>query len=237
MTVYSDRLSQYITALFAPPDAVLQQVLANLPVRGLPEVTIKPEEGRFLQFLVAACGARRVVEIGTLGGYSGLWLARGLPPEGCLITLERDPLHAEVAREHFALAGLAGRVEVRLGDAHDLLPELTPAGPYDFCFIDAEKQDYDFYLDWALANLRPGGIVAAHNAFRRGEVVNDRNHAPDVEQVRAINRRFATDPRLLSTLFPAGDGLAIGVVQTRPASPTPAGHRQAWDLSPLEPNS
>jgi caffeoyl-CoA O-methyltransferase len=213
MPIYSDALSHYITDLFAPPDTVLQQVLANLPVRGLPEVTIRPEEGRFLQFLVSASGARQAVEIGTLGGYSGIWLARGLPPEGRLITLERDPLHAEVAREHFALAGLAGQVEVRLGDARQLLPRLAPAGPFDFCFIDAEKRDHNFYMDWALANLRPGGVVAAHNAFRRGAILDAGNHDPDVEHVRAINRRFATDPRLVATIFPAGDGLAVGVVQ------------------------
>src|SRR5258706_1405632 len=139
MPVYDDRFASYITIEFARPDAVLEQVLAASPARGLPQITIKPEEGRFLQFLVRANGARRVIEIGTLGGYSGIWIARGLPADGRLITLEREPKHAEVAREHFALAGLAGRVDVRLGDARDLLPGLAAEGPFDFYFIDAAK--------------------------------------------------------------------------------------------------
>ena len=212
MPIYDDRHASYITDEFARPDAVLQQVLAAIPARGLPQITIKPEEGRFLQFLVRACSARRAVEIGTLGGYSGIWLARGLLAGGRLITLEKEPRHADVAREHFALAGLLDRVEVRLGDAADLLPALSPEGPFDFCFIDADKQGYGFYLDWALANVRPGGILAAHNAFRQGTVLDAADHSPDSESMRAFNRRFASEPRLLSTIYPAGDGMLIGVV-------------------------
>jgi predicted O-methyltransferase YrrM len=213
MTIYNDVHARYITEVFAPHDPVLAQVYEAIPKRGLPAITIKPEEGRFLQFLVAACGARTVVEIGTLGGYSGIWLARGLPPEGKLITLEKEPRHADVAREHFALAGLSERVELRLGDAHALLPQLAANSPFDFCFIDAEKQGYGFYLDWALANIRPGGIIAAHNAFRNGAVVDESNHEPDNDYMRSFNRRFAAEPRLISTIFPAGDGMLIGVLR------------------------
>ncbi len=212
MPVYDDRFASYITTEFARPDAVLEQVLAAIPARGLPQITIKPEEGRFLQFLVRANGARKAVEIGTLGGYSGIWIARGLPEDGRLITLEREPKHAEVAREHFALAGLTSRVEVRLGDARDLLPALSPEGPFDFCFIDAEKLGYGVYLDWALKNVRAGGIITAHNAFRGGAVLDASNHDEDAEYMRSFNLRFAREPRLLSTIFPAGDGLLMGVV-------------------------
>ena len=212
MTIYDDRYSDYITSQFARPDAVLQQVLAAMPARGLPAITIKPEEGRFLQFLVRANGARRVVEIGTLGGYSGIWLARGLPDDGRLITLEKEPFHAEVAREHFALAGLAGKVDLRLGEARDTLPRLADEGPFDFCFIDADKLGYGDYLDWALANVRPGGIVAAHNAFRQGAVLDDADQTPETQFLRSFNQRFAAEPRLLSTIYPAGDGMLIGVV-------------------------
>lgn len=215
MTIYNDAHVRYITELFAPHDAVLAQIHDAIPKRGLPAITIKPEEGKFLQFLVAVCGARTVVEIGTLGGYSGTWLARGLSAKGKLITLEKEPHHAEVAREHFALAGLSEQVEIRLGDAHALLPLLAAEGPFDFCFIDAEKQGYDVYLDWALANIRPGGVIAAHNAFRGGAVMDPANREADAEVMRAFNRRFAAEPRLLSTIFPAGDGTLIGVVQTR----------------------
>ena len=212
MSIYNDSLSQYITGLFAAHDPVLQQVYEAIPRRGLPAIAIKPEEGRFLQFLVNASGAHTVVEIGTLGGYSGLWLARGLPAGGKLITLEKEPKHADVAREHFALAGVADRVDLRLGDAHDLLPQLASEGPFDFCFIDADKLSYGAYLDWALANVRRGSLIAAHNAFRGGEILNQGNHAPEVEYMRGINQRFATEPRLLSTIFPAGDGMLVGVV-------------------------
>ncbi len=212
MTTYDDRHAAYITALFAAHDPALAAIYAAIPKRGLPAITIRPEEGRFLQFLARACAARRAVEIGTLGGYSGAWIARGLAPDGRLITLEKEPRHAEVAREHFALAGVADRVDVRVGDAHTLLPALAAEGPFDFCFIDAEKDGYPAYLDWALANLRPGGVVAAHNAFRHGAVVaGDRGEAA-TEVMRAFNRRCAAEPRLVSTIFPAGDGMVVGVV-------------------------
>jgi predicted O-methyltransferase YrrM len=212
MTTYNDRLAEYITDQFARPDPVLEQVLAAIPARGLPAITVKPEEGRFLQFLVRAIGARRVVEIGTLGGYSGIWLARGLPPDGCLITLEREPKHAQVAGEHFALAGVSQRVDLRLGDAANTLPALSAEGPFDFCFIDADKLGYGAYLDWALDNVRPGGVIAAHNAFRHGALVDAADQSPETEYMRSFNRRFAAEPRLLSTIYPAGDGLLIGLM-------------------------
>lgn len=211
-TRYNAAFAAYITGLFAQHDAALEQIAANIPRRGLPAITIQPEEGRFLQFLVRACGARRAVEIGALGGYSGTWIARGLPAQGRLITLEKEPHHAAVAREHFALAGVAERVDVRLGDAHALLPQLASEGPFDFCFIDAEKQGYPAYLDWALENVRSGGIIAAHNAFQHGAIIDPAEQTEQTELMRAFNRRFATEPRLLSTIFPAGDGTLIGVV-------------------------
>jgi predicted O-methyltransferase YrrM len=212
MTIYDDRYSAYITSQFARPDAVLEQVLAAIPARGLPAITIKPEEGRFLQFLVRANASRRVVEIGTLGGYSGIWLARGLPDDGRLITLEKEPRHAEVAREHFALAGLEGKVDLRLGEARDLLPPLAAEGPFDFCFIDADKLGYGDYLDWALVSLRPGGIIAAHNAFRQGAMLDAADQSPETVYLRSFNQRFASEPGLLGTIYPAGDGMLIGVV-------------------------
>jgi caffeoyl-CoA O-methyltransferase len=211
-TFYDDAHARHFAELFAPHDAVLQHIYDSIPKRGLPAITIQPEEGRFLQFLARACGARLAVEIGTLGGYSGTWLARGLLPGGRLITLEKEPHHADVAREHFALAGLSDRVEVRLGDAHELLPALAAEGPFDFCFIDAEKRGYDAYLDWALANVRPGGVIAAHNAFRQGTVIDPQNEEPDTLAMRAFIRRWAAEPRLLGTVYPAGDGTLIGIV-------------------------
>ena len=212
MTIYDDRFADYITAEFARPDAVLQHVLTAIPARGLPAITIKPEEGRFLQFLVRVTGGRRVVEIGTLGGYSGIWMARGLAADGRLITLEIEPKHAEVAREHFALAGLTDKVDIRLGDANQTLATLKLDAPVDFCFIDADKLGYDAYLTWALAHVRPGGVIAAHNAFRHGAVLDAADQSEEMMSMRAFNQRFANEPHLLSTIYPAGDGMLIGVV-------------------------
>jgi len=211
MTVYNDQISKYIVDLFANQDAALLHTLADSPQRGLPPINIKPEEGRFLQFLVRACGVKKAVEIGTLGGYSGTWIARGLLPEGKLITLEKEPLHAMVAREHFKEAGIENMVEIRVGDAHTLLQALAQEGPFDFLFIDAEKNGYPAYLDWGLENVRLGGLIAAHNAFRRGSIAGlaEKDDFTDVTQV--FNRRAANDPRLLSTIYPAGDGMLVAV--------------------------
>jgi caffeoyl-CoA O-methyltransferase len=172
---------------------------------------VKPEEGRFLQVLVRSCGARKAIEIGTLGGYSGIWIARGLLPGGRLITIEKEPRHAEIAKIHFGAAGLDGRVEIRVGNAHRLLQGLASEGPFDFVFIDAEKEGYPAYLDWALENVRTGGVIAAHNAFRGGSVAGQANDDVHTDEMRRFNRRFAGEQRLISTIYPAGDGTLVGV--------------------------
>jgi predicted O-methyltransferase YrrM len=211
MTVYNDRVSAYISGLFAQEDAALQRARQDSPARGLPAINIKPEEGRFLQFLVRASGARKVVEIGTLGGYSGIWIARGLPPEGKLVTLEIQPAHAEVARQHFEAAGVLDRVEIRIGEANRLLRDLSSQAPFDFIFIDADKPGYPTYLDWALENTLLGGIIAAHNAFRKGSVAGLSEPDEHTQTMRVFNERFAREKRLLSTIYPAGDGTLVGV--------------------------
>ena len=210
MTVYNDEISHYVGEVFARQDKTLAQVREMIPQKGLPAIYIQPEEGRFLQVLVRACNARRALEIGSLGGYSGIWIARGLAPGGKLVTLEKEPYHAKVAREHFQQAGLGDRVEVRQGDAHALLAALADEGPFDFIFIDAEKPGYPNYLDWAVENTRLGGVIAAHNAFQQGGVT----HPVPTETavlMDAFNRKAASDPRLLSTIFPAGDGTLVAV--------------------------
>lgn len=214
MTRYDDRLAEYVAALFAPQDAALIRALTESPQRGLPAINIRPEEGRFLQFLIRACGATRALEIGTLGGYSGIWIARGLAPGGKLITLERDPAHAAVARDHFAAAGLAQTVEVRLGDAHGTLKTLDAEAPFDFVFIDAEKQGYAQYYEWAMSHVRPGGVIAAHNAFRGGAVAEPNDASADTEAIRAFNKHAAADPRGVSAIYPGGDGMVV-VVKVR----------------------
>jgi len=212
MTAYNDLTSQYITATFVHEDEILKTIREDIPRQGLPTIEIKPEEGRFLQVLLQASKAKTAVEIGTLGGYSGTWIARGLVPGGKLITIEKDPAHAAVARQHFAFAGLADRVEIRVGNAHQVLPELVSQGPFDFIFIDADKSGYFTYLDWALANTRPGGLIAAHNALWRGGVARPTDE--ESRLMRDFNQRIAKDQSLISTIFPAGDGTMIAVKQT-----------------------
>ena len=209
--VYNDQISQYITELFAVQDEVLQTIQQASMDYGLPSISVKPEEGRFLQFLVRACGAQKALEIGTLGGYSGVWIARGLPPGGKLVSLEREASRAEIARRHFAAAGLEKTVEVRVGEAHELLRDLHREAPFDFVFIDAEKSGYAAYLDWAMENIRAGGVIAAHNAFRKGSVAGLVADDEYTETMRAFNRRVAGDERLISTIFPAGDGMVVAV--------------------------
>ena len=211
MTTYNKNLSQYIQNLFAKQDQALNTVWRDTPIRGLPAIHITPEEGRFLQFLVRANGASKAVEIGTLGGYSGIWIARGLLPGGKLITLENEPTHAEVAREHFARAGLTDQVEVREGDAHETLRQLSSEGPFDFVFIDADKPGYNQYFKWAMDNMRLGGVIAAHNAFRGGAIIDEGNTHAYTQTMRIVNQRAAADPRLISTIYPAGDGTLVSV--------------------------
>jgi predicted O-methyltransferase YrrM len=211
MTIYNDEISAYINSLFVPEDAALRRAREDSPNRGLPAIQIKPEEGRFLQFLVRACGAQKALEIGALGGYSGIWIGRGLPPGGKLITLEVEPLHAQVAGEHFAAAGVAQRIEIRVGNAHELLKALTAEGPFDFIFIDAEKTGYPRYLDWALENVRLNGVIAVHNAFRKGSVAGLAAADKFTATMQEFNHRFAAEPTLISTVFPAGDGMLVGV--------------------------
>ena len=211
MPTYNLALSEYIAENFAQEDAVLSQIRRQLASHGFPTYTINPEEGRFLQFLVAASGASRALELGTLGGYSGIWIARGLAKDGTLITIEKEQRHAALAREHFLMAGLEDKIEVREGDAKQLLHDLDTERPFDFIFIDADNANYPIYLDWVLENIRPGGIIAAHNAFVNGAILNDGNRGAYVEGTRVFNHLIANDPRFIATIFPAGDGITIAV--------------------------
>jgi caffeoyl-CoA O-methyltransferase len=211
MTTYDEKLSQYISGLFAAQDAGLLRAWEDTPRKGLPAISVQPEEGRFLQFLVRASGARRALEIGTLGGYSGIWIARGLAPGGRLITLEKEPYHARVAQEHFDAAGVGDRVEIRVGEALALLQALAAEQPFDFVFIDADKTGYPAYFAWALEHTRLGGVIAAHNAFRGGAVVRESDPDESTRVMRDFNRSAAANPRLISTLYPAGDGTLLAV--------------------------
>jgi caffeoyl-CoA O-methyltransferase len=205
-------LVQYVRQWFAPEDEVLQAVRRNTVQQGMPEIQIRPEEGQMLQFLAALIGARRILEIGTLAGYSGIWLARGLHDGGTLTTLEFDPKHARVAREHFRLAGVADRVQIIEGEAHHTLAQMNGAAPFDMVFIDAEKEGYPAYLAWAVEHVRPGGLITVHNAFRSGKLTDEH---PDEKAAptRQMLEMMAHHPRLISTIVPVGDGIAAAMVK------------------------
>jgi predicted O-methyltransferase YrrM len=211
MTTYNDQLSNYIGTLFAQEDESLQRVIVDSRKQGFPPINIKPEEGRFLQLLARACGAQKALEIGTFHGYSTIWIARGMLPGGCLITLEQEPKRAEIAQSHFEAAGLGDMIDVRVGDAHSLLIELVDEGPFDFVFIDAEKPGYPAYFDWAIENTRIGGVIAIHNAFSRGNVAGLQKYTARSRLMRQFNQQVADETRLISTIFPAGDGTLISV--------------------------
>lgn len=205
-------LTRFVRRVFAPEDEVLRDVREDARRLGLPEINIRPEEGQMLQFLAVAVGARRVLEVGTLAGYSAIWLARALPPGGRLITLELNPHHAHIARENFARADVADRVTVIVGEASDSLARLADEAPFDMMFLDADKVGYPDYLAWGLAHVRPGGLIAAHNAFRGGALVRGE---PDESTlaVKAFLETLAGHERLTSTVIPVGDGLAVAVVR------------------------
>jgi caffeoyl-CoA O-methyltransferase len=203
------QLDSYVTDHFVHEDEVLQTTQAEATRNELPDISIRAFEGRLLQMLVHIAGAKRIVEIGTLAGYSAVWIARALPADGKLYTLEKSDKHAAVARANFERAGLNTRIELLVGDAQDLLKKLTPRNPFDMVFIDADRPHYQDYLEWAAENLRPGGIVTAHNAFRSGRVL-----APENEEdrfVREFNANLAKDSRFEAFVFAIGDGLTTGV--------------------------
>lgn len=207
-TTVTPELEAYLRPLFWAEDALLQDLARDIAARG-PQIQVSSEEGRLLALLVTAVGAQRVLEVGTLFGYSGVWMARALPPDGHLDTIEYTPLHAGAAREWFERAGLGARVTVHEGAALEVLPRLD--GPYDLAFFDAAKAEYCDYLDHALRTVRPGGLILADNVFWNGRVAADSDDA-DVRGIRDYNARIASDPRLSSSVIPVGDGLSVSVV-------------------------
>jgi predicted O-methyltransferase YrrM len=211
MTVYNDSVSEYVKGLYAKEDEQLQFTREDTLAKKLPAIFIKQEEGKFLQLMARLSGGKKIVEIGTLGGYSSIWIARALVPGGKLITLDVNPLHAEIAREHFRRAGVDDRIDIIIGDAHESLKQLVPVGPFDMVFIDADKDGYFDYYEWAVENVRQGGFIAAHNAFRKGSVPGTAPKDEWTDTIVEFNRRVANDPRVYSTIFPAGDGTLLAV--------------------------
>jgi caffeoyl-CoA O-methyltransferase len=205
-----------ITRKFAAEDEGLQHALLAVKQAGLPEVQISPIQGKFLQLLAVACNAQKILEIGSLGGYSGIWLSRALPANGHFITLEINPTHAELVRNAFEQAGVSDRAEVRVGNALDLLPLLEQEAPFDLIFIDADKPPYPQYLDWALHLSRPGSIIVADNCIRSGKGFAEPQDE-GMAGIVAYNNRIASDSRLISLDLAMDDdytdGFAISVVR------------------------
>jgi predicted O-methyltransferase YrrM len=209
----------YLGDLLVPADPALEAALAASAAAGLPAINVSAVQGKLLQLLARAIGAHNVLEIGTLGGYSSIWLARALPDGGRLVSLEADPRHAEVARANIARAGLDSSVEVRLGMALDLLPELAAEGgePFDLVFIDADKPNNAAYFDWALQLTRPGSIIVVDNVVREGDVIDAESDSPTVQGVRRFLERLAAEPRVSATAIQTVggkgyDGFAIALV-------------------------
>jgi caffeoyl-CoA O-methyltransferase len=211
------KIDDYIEGLFAPQDAALEAAVRESQRARLPEIQVSPNEGKLLQLLAEMVGARRVLEIGTLGGYSAINLARGLAEDGVLISLEIDEHHAEVARENVERAGLGDRIEVRVGDARELLAELVESNekPFDIVFIDADKESYLEYLEWSMRLSRPGSLILGDNTIRGGSVLDLQDDS--AQATRDFNRTIANDPRLSAIVVPLirerVDGLAIARVR------------------------
>jgi predicted O-methyltransferase YrrM len=190
-------VERYLNELFLPPDRELDAALQASDAAGLPHINVTPNHGKLLYLLAKLQGARRILEVGTLGGYSAIWLARALPPSGELISLEANTTHANVARDNIARAGLAEVVDLRVGNALDTLPRL--AGPFDFIFVDADKPRYPDYFEWALKLSRPGTMIIADNVVRNGAVMDAASADANVQGVRRFNDLVAAESRVSAT--------------------------------------
>ncbi|HKA59213.1 MAG TPA: O-methyltransferase [Gemmatimonadales bacterium] len=204
-----ERFERYVTELFAAEDPVLAKIRARHQSEKLPAINVSPEEGKLLYLLLRLIQAKHVLEIGTLGGYSGVWLARALAPGGTLTTIERESKHAAIAREAFAAAGLQDRIRLIEGAALDILPTLSPG--FDAVFIDADKAPLPRYFDWGMRLLRQGGLLLCDNAFFHGAAVDPEDKSADGAGVRRFNELASRDPRLVATIVPVRDGLVVGI--------------------------
>jgi caffeoyl-CoA O-methyltransferase len=211
------RIDRYIEERFAPQDEALEAAVRESRRAGLPEIQVSPNEAKLLQLLAEMVGAGRILEVGTLGGYSAIHFGRALPEDGTLVSLEIDERHAEVARKNVERAGLSGKVEIRVGDARELLARIAESGegPFDVVFIDADKDGYPEYLEWAMRLTRPGSLILGDNTVRGGSILDPRDDS--ARATNEFNERIAGDPRLSTILLPILreriDGLTIARVR------------------------
>ncbi len=211
-------VDDYISDLFIPSDPVLDAALQDSTAAGLPAMNVAPNQGKLLMLLAMSHGAKTILEIGTLGGYSTIWLARALPPDGHLITLELNPAYAEIARNNIARTGLADKVEVRVGPANDSLAELAAQkADFDLIFIDADKPGNPEYLTWSLKLSHKGTLIIGDNVVREGAVVDAASTNASVQGIRRFNEMLAAEPRVtvteIQTVGSKGyDGFALALV-------------------------
>lgn len=205
------------------PDEVVEAVQQEAAAAGLPAISVSASHGKLLHLLARISGARRILELGALAGFSGIWLARALPPDGRLVTIEVDPAHAGIARRSFERAGVSGRIDLMIGPALQVLPQMVAAHaePFDMVFIDADKGNYAAYLDLAIRLSRPGALIVADNVVRGGEVIEERSDDPSVQGARAFMAAAAADPRVSGTAIQTVgvkgyDGFALLVVEGAP---------------------
>jgi caffeoyl-CoA O-methyltransferase len=210
----SAELEAWAASVYAPEDELLRDIRARSAAAGLPRIEVGEFDGLHLEVIARACGARKAVEIGTLGGYSGVCLLRGMGEAGVLHTFELEPHHAEVARASFASAGLSRRARIHIGRAADLLSTIEAEGPFDLVFLDADKTGYPAYLAWAEVHLRVGGVLLADNTFGFGHVHEERPEGESAEAMAALRRfseQLARGGRFRATMLPTAEGLSFGV--------------------------
>jgi predicted O-methyltransferase YrrM len=212
-------VDRYITDFLVPPDAALDEALEASAAAGLPPINVSPNQGKFLHLLARIQGARSILEIGTLGGYSTIWLGRALPADGRLITLEANPKNAEIAKANIERARLVDVVDIRVGKALEALPKIAAErlGPFDLFFIDANKDNNPEYFEWALSLSRQGSVIVVDNVVRGGAVIEEGNQDPGVVGVRRFFELLAREPRVSATAIQTVgskgyDGFAIAVV-------------------------
>lgn len=213
-------VDDYISNLFEKEDSSLKATEQSIIDSKIPAISISPNQGKFLQILARLNNAKKILEIGTLAGYSTIWLARALPKNGKLITLEYEPLHARVAQKNIEHAGLESIVEIREGKALDLLPKLVEegAGPFDMIFIDADKTPYKEYFDWSLKLSRSGTLIVSDNVIREGKVLDAKNTDEMVNGVKRFNTALAANPAVTATIIQTvgskeHDGMALAIVK------------------------
>ena len=215
-----EAVDRYIGDLFIPPDEVLTAAEQSHRLENIPLINVSPNLGKLLHLFAKMTKAKKILELGTLAGYSTIWMARALPEDGKLISLEIDPRHAEVARKNIDRAGLSSKVEVRVGKAIEWLPRLVEekAGPFDMIFIDADKPPYTEYFEWALKLSRPGTLIIADNVIRDGKVLDPKTEDPMVKGAQRFNKALAANRNVSATILQTiglkeYDGMAIAVVE------------------------